>query len=82
MKLITREQAAKIHGVSIWTFWHYVRKGLIKGHVSTTKKSTGPKTHLWNVEDVIAGIEAVKAYKKEKKRKACLKVVQKTSLFK
>lgn len=67
MKLITREQAAKIHNVSIWTFWHYVKKGLIKTHVST-QPSKGHRTRLWDVEDVKVGLEVVRAYKEERKR--------------
>jgi len=66
MKLITREQGAKIHGVSIWTFWHYVKKGLIKSHVSD-RASRGHRTRLWDTQDVIAGLDVVKAYKAKRK---------------
>jgi len=66
MNLITREEGAKIHGVSIWTFWHYVKKGLIKPHVSD-RASRGHRTRLWSYQDVIAGLDVVKAYKAKRK---------------
>jgi len=68
MKLINRKEAAKLHGVSIWTFWHYVRLGLIKNYVECVKVSSGVRCHLWDYNDVITGIEVVKAYKKEREK--------------
>ena len=63
MKLLTREQAAKIFDVTPRTFWGYVDQGIVKPH-TTSRRSGITLTHLWKYQDVIDGKKALKEYKK------------------
>jgi len=73
MKLINLKEAAKIHGVSVWTFWHYVRLGLIKNYVESVKGNGGSRCHLWDYNDVMTGIDVVKAYKEKREKETLSK---------
>lgn len=63
MKLVDREDGAKIAGLSYRVFWDYVKRGIIPKHCHTDNRR-----HMWRVSDVEASASKIIAYKKKTKK--------------